>query len=288
MKELVVISGKGGTGKTSIVASLAQLFKNKVLADCDVDAADLHLLLHPNILEKVEFWSGKTAFINPHKCTKCGRCLTFCRFEAIQQNFIIDKISCEGCGVCAYFCPQKAIKMQENMAGYLFTSTTSCGPMIHARLGTGEENSGKLVAEVRNKARQKARKENLPLLLIDGPPGIGCPVIASLAGATCILIITEPTLSGLHDLERVIQLAQHFQVQPLVCINKADLNTRQVQEITNRCTQLSVKIIGLIPYDEEITKAQIAGQSIIEFNPKSLAAQEIKTIAQKIKEHLQI
>ncbi|MDD4146645.1 MAG: P-loop NTPase [Clostridia bacterium] len=286
MQELIVISGKGGTGKTSIVASLAQIFQDKVLADCDVDAADLHLLLHPTVLEKREFWSGKTACLHPEKCIECEQCLDLCRFEAIQENFIIDKISCEGCGVCAYFCPPKAIEMQENMAGYLFISTTSCGPMIHAHLGTGEENSGKLVAEVRNRARQQARKENLPLILIDGPPGIGCPVIASLTGANCVLIITEPTLSGLHDLERVIQLTQHFQVQPLVCINKADLNPHQVKEITNRCTQLDIKIIGQIPYDEEITKAQIAGQSIIEFNPKSLAAQEIKKMAQKIKECL--
>ncbi|MDD2433571.1 MAG: P-loop NTPase [Clostridia bacterium] len=288
MQELIVLSGKGGTGKTSIVASLAQIFQDKVLADCDVDAADLHLLLHPTILEKKEFWSGKTAFLHPEKCIECGQCLDLCRFKAIQENFIIDKISCEGCGVCAYFCPQKAIEMQENMAGYLFVSTTSCGPMIHARLGTGEENSGKLVTEVRNRARQKAQKENLPLILIDGPPGIGCPVIASLAGAKSVLIITEPTLSGLHDLERVIQLAQHFQVQPFVCINKADLNPRQVKETIDHCTKLGIKIIGQIPYDEEITKAQIAGQSIIEYNPQSLVAQEIKIMAQKIKEQLEI
>ncbi|MDD2401660.1 MAG: P-loop NTPase [Clostridia bacterium] len=288
MKELIIISGKGGTGKTSIVASLANIFDNKVLADCDVDAADLHLILNPDFKIKKEFWSGKTAYIYKDKCTQCSKCQELCRFDAISANFAIDKIACEGCGVCAYFCPQDAIDMRENLAGHVFLSNTVHGSMVHAKLGAGEDNSGKLVTEVRKHAKQKAEENNIPLILVDGPPGIGCPVIASITGADNILIVTEPTLSSLHDLERVVNLANYFHIKPFVCINKIDINPSKVSEIVEKCAELEIEIIGKIPYDEDITKAQVKKQSIVEFNQESQAAKEIISMANELKRRLNI
>jgi len=288
MKELIIISGKGGTGKTSIVASLANIFDNKVLADCDVDAADLHLILNPDFKVKKEFWSGKSAYINKDTCIQCGKCVELCRFDAISANFAIDKIACEGCGVCAYFCPQDAIDMRENLAGHVFLSNTVHGSMVHAKLGAGEDNSGKLVTEVRKHAKQKAEENNIPLILVDGPPGIGCPVIASITGADNILIVTEPTLSSLHDLERVVNLANYFHIKPFVCINKIDINPSKVSEIVEKCAELEIEIIGKIPYDEDITKAQVKKQSIVEFNQESQAAKEIISMANELKRRLNI
>ncbi len=203
MEELVVLSGKGGTGKTSIVGSFAALAKHKVLVDCDVGAADLHLLLQPIMREKHEFWSGQTAFIDKQMCTECGLCQDLCRFVAIE-NFKVDLVSCEGCGFCYHICPEEAVIMQENLSGSWFISDTSFGPLVHARLGIAQENSGKLVALVRKQARQIAEREGAGYIISDGPPGIGCPVISSLSGANLALLVTEPTLSGIHDLERVL------------------------------------------------------------------------------------
>ncbi len=286
IKELVVISGKGGTGKTSIVAALANLLNNKVLADCDVDAADLHLVLNPTLTEQEEFWSGKSASINSDKCTRCGKCLELCRYGAISKNFVIDKVACEGCGVCYYFCPAEAIDFTENMCGHMYVSTTSQGPMVHARLGIAEENSGKLVTMVRNKAREIAEEKGLDTILIDGPPGIGCPVIASITGANFVIAITEPTLSGIHDLERVAGLAKHFDIPLSVIINKSDINKEMSQHIKDKCNEMKINVLGEIPYDEAITKAQIQGLDLIRYNSASPAAEVLKNIASDIKDLL--
>ncbi|MGI6226345.1 MAG: 4Fe-4S binding protein [Peptococcales bacterium] len=301
LKEIVVISGKGGTGKTSLVAALATLLESKVMADCDVDAADLHLVLNPTILEEHEFWSGKTAFINNDKCSVCGKCQELCRFEAIDlvekghnslgdttskseksPQLILDNIACEGCGVCAYFCPNKAITLEDNLSGHWFISKTEYGPLVHARLGIAEENSGKLVTLVKSEARKIAAQENKNYLLIDGSPGIGCPVIASLSGCDLLLIVTEPTLSGIHDLERITTLAQHFNIPQAVCINKSDINPEMSNEILSFCQRKNISVLGIIPYDRSVTQAQIHGQSTIEYAPDSPATQEFTAIKNKL------
>ncbi|PKM88798.1 MAG: (4Fe-4S)-binding protein [Firmicutes bacterium HGW-Firmicutes-12] len=282
LKELVVISGKGGTGKTSIVASLVSLLDNKIMADCDVDAADLHLVLQPEIMETIEFWSGKTASIDQEKCSKCGKCLELCRFDAISKDFVIDPIACEGCGVCAYFCPNKAIEFNENLCGHIYVSKTPHGSMIHAKLGIAEENSGKLVTQVRARTRALADEEKVNTIVVDGPPGLGCPVIASITGASIVLIVTEPTMSGIHDLERVIELTRHFRIQAAVCINKWDINPEISESIVNNCRQMNVAVIGQIPYDNNITKAQIQGISLIDYNPTSPAAIELFKLSEQV------
>lgn len=278
LKEIAVISGKGGTGKTSIVAALANLLNNKVLADCDVDAADLHLVLNPIVQEEHEFWCGKTAVIDPDICTSCNKCIELCRFEAISPDFIVDGISCEGCGVCAYFCPSEAISLQDNLSGYWSVSKTEYGPLVHARLKIAEENSGLLVSLVKNKAREIATEENKDFILIDGSPGIGCPVIASISGTDFILVVTEPTLSGLHDLNRVLALAQHFDITTAVCINKSDINQEMTENILKNCQEKQIPVLGVIPYDNAITKAQIQGKSIVDFAPNSPTAKIIRTM----------
>lgn len=285
MKELVVISGKGGTGKTSVVASFAALAENAVLADCDVDAADLHLVLAPEIRSRHEFRSGREAVIWQDSCIGCGVCLANCRFGAVRQpetadmtkamkeacgdshrtTFAIDPISCEGCGVCVDTCPVNAIDFSERLAGEWYVSDTRHGPMVHARLGIVAENSGKLVSLVRQQARQLAKDENKSLILVDGPPGIGCPVIASLTGASLVLIVTEPTLSGQHDLKRVIELARHFRVSAAICINKWDLNPTMSYAIEASALALGATLAGRIRYDRAVTAAQVSGKSALEY-----------------------
>ena len=287
LKELVVISGKGGTGKTSIVAALASLLPDKVLGDCDVDAADLHLVVQPHNLEKKEFWSGKTAFIEPTKCSQCGKCLEVCRYSAISPDFVVDKVSCEGCGVCAHFCPTGALELKDNLCGHIFVSETPYGYMVHAKLGIAEENSGKLVSIVKSRAKTIAQAKNLQTVLIDGPPGIGCPVIASLAGSNLVLAVTEPTLSGLHDLERVLALTKHFRIPAAVCINKSDLNPRLAELILQQCKELGIKVLTSVPYDESITKAQARGVSVIEFSADCPAALALKELAVEVSALLQ-
>ena len=264
MKEVVVLSGKGGTGKTSIVGSFAALAKSKVLVDCDVDAADLHLLLQPAIREKHEFWSGQVAVIDGEKCTSCGLCQELCRFRAIK-DFKVDAISCEGCGFCAHICPTEAITMKENLAGHWFISDTRYGSLVHARLGVAQENSGKLVATVRQQARRIAEKEGADYVISDGPPGIGCPVISSLSGANLALLVTEPTLSGIHDLERVFGVCRHFGVPALVCINKYDINKDNTREIERYCCSQEVKVAARIPFDNVVTEAMIHGLPVVEY-----------------------
>jgi MinD superfamily P-loop ATPase len=272
MKELVIISGKGGTGKTSLTASLAVLAGNSVIADCDVDAADLHLILSPRIKERHDFRSGNEAVIREQDCLGCGECLSLCRFDAVRRKngpagkevYFIDPVSCEGCGVCVRFCPHQAIDFPERLSGEWMVSDTRCGPMVHARLNIAAENSGKLVSTVRREARRIAGEEDRPLILVDGPPGIGCPVIASVTGATQVLIVTEPTVSGEHDLERVLALARHFRIPAAVCVNKWDLNGGMTEQIEQKARLSGARITGRIRYDPSVTSAQIQEKAVVE------------------------
>jgi len=278
MKELVVISGKGGTGKTSLLAAFASLANRKVLCDADVDAADLHLIMDPRIKERHDFESGHTAVINSDMCTQCGLCRELCRWDAISEDFTVDPIACEGCGVCYYFCPEKAIEFPLKTCGEWYLSETRFGSMAHARLGIAEENSGKLVSLIRKEGKKLAEKENLDLLLTDGPPGIGCPVIASLGGATATLIVAEPTVSGRHDMERVVELAAFFKVPAMVCINKFDLNPDMGQTIEAFARERNVTVMGRIPFDPVFTKAMVQGKTIFEFDDRSAGCKAVKII----------
>jgi len=288
MKELVVISGKGGTGKTSLLAALASLAENKVLCDADVDAADLHLLMNPEVVRQFEFQSGNTAVINKERCTECGLCREMCRWNAVGEDYKITSISCEGCGVCVYFCPEKAIDFPENTCGKWFISDTRFGPMVHARLDIAEENSGKLVTQVRREAAKLAEQKGLDLILTDGPPGVGCPVIASIGGAAAVLIVTEPTVSGIHDMERVAKLAAHFKVPAMVSINKFDLNLDLTREIETYAVANNLICLGRIAFDPVFTKAMVQAQTVFEFNPESRVVREIEGIWQKIKQVLEL
>ncbi len=279
LKELVIISGKGGTGKTSVTASFASLAGKSVLADGDVDAADLHLLLQPQIKHREEFRGGHEAVIRAEDCLGCGLCEAHCRFDAIRPEdavYAVDPSGCEGCGVCVRICPAQAIDFPVRPGGEWFVSDTRCGPMVHARLTPGGENSGKLVSLVREKAREIAEEKNYGLVLMDGPPGIGCPVIAAITGASMVLMVTEPTLSGAHDLERVLHLANHFKIPSMVCVNKWDINSAQTEEIEKMALSLGAKIAGRIAYDPGVTAAQVAGKSVVE--TKSPAAGDAKNI----------
>ena len=291
MKQIVIISGKGGTGKTVITASFAVLAKNKVMADCDVDAADLHLLLYPDIKERHEFRSRKKAYIDQEKCIQCGKCLSLCRFNAIEaskdkdgnlKKIFIDPVSCEGCGVCFYTCPVEAIEMREKPSGEWFISETKYGPMVHAKLGIAEENSGKLVTLVRQKARQIAEKENCDWVIIDGAPGIGCPVIASLSGIDCGLVVTESTLSGLHDAKRVIGVVRHFGASVKMIINKFDLNFVVTKKIENFCQDKGIEVLGKISYDESVIKALVEKKTVLEYFDSN-AKKEIISIWENLK-----
>jgi MinD superfamily P-loop ATPase len=281
-KELTVISGKGGTGKTSLVASFAALCRRGVLADCDVDAADLHLVLEPRVSRREPFSGGMRARIKPGHCTACGKCEEVCRFDAIlfdgpgngviEKTFRVAPVSCEGCGVCAWFCAESAIEFGPVVNGEWFVSETRFGPMVHARLGIAEENSGKLVSTVRSHAKRIAGEKALDLVIIDGSPGIGCPVIASITGASLVLVVTEPTLSGLHDLERVAALTRHFGIPSLVCINKWDLNPEVSARIESRAGECGLGLAGRVRYDRAVTEAQIQRKSVIEFQRDGCAA----------------
>ena len=266
MKQLTVISGKGGTGKTSITAAFASLAKNAVFADCDVDAADLHLIFKPNVIETMSFNGLKIASVNKEICTECKKCYDHCKFEAINENITIIKESCEGCGVCEYVCPVDAIKMIDRNSGFSYISESRFGPMAHAILKTAEEASGKLVTVVRNNAKSLAEKKKKDLIIIDGPPGIGCPVISSISGVDLILIVTEPTLSAIHDLERIIGVAYHFKIPIVVCINKCDINLDNTKKIEHYCKSNNIEIVGKIPYNSLVTEAMIHEKNIIEYS----------------------
>ena len=286
MQELVVISGKGGTGKTSLIAAFAAQGENKVLCDADVDAADLHLIMDPEVQERHDFQSGNTARIHPDKCTQCDLCRESCRWNAISTEYVVDPIECEGCGVCYYFCPEKAIDFLVNTCGEWFISKTRFGPMAHARLGIAEENSGKLVTLIRQEGKKLAEKRRLNLLLTDGPPGVGCPVIASIGGATAVLIVAEPTVSGRHDMERVAELAAFFKVPAMVCINKFDINPDEGQAIEAYAKERNIRVVGRVPFDPAFTQAMIQGKTIIEFNDRTEGGQAVKILWKNLMEQL--
>jgi MinD superfamily P-loop ATPase len=296
VRELAVISGKGGTGKTSIVASFAALSRNSVLADCDVDAADLHLVLEPHLLRRNEFTGGNRARIKHGHCNACGKCEELCRFDAIffdgpgnglvEKTFRVDPIACEGCGVCAWFCAEQAIDFSPVVNGEWFISDTRCGPMVHARLGIAEENSGKLVSTVRTAAKRIAEERGLDLLIIDGSPGIGCPVIASITGAHLVLAVSEPTLSGLHDLERVAALTRHFGIPALVCINKWDLNPEIWSRIEVWAREHGLGVAGRVRYDRAVTAAQVKGRAVVECEQNG-CAEDIRSVWKNVAARLQ-
>jgi MinD superfamily P-loop ATPase len=268
MKQMVILSGKGGTGKTTIAAALAHLASQEmpiVLADADVDAANLELVLDPTRQEEQEFAGGKVAVIDPERCTACGTCYEVCRFEAIvpgDEVYRVDSLACEGCAACHYQCPEEAIDMVEQQDGQWFRSDTRFGPLFHAHLFAGRENSGKLVTLVKQQARLLALDTGMALVLVDGPPGIGCPVISACAGADVALHVVEPTVSGVHDLERIMSTTDHFGVPSLVVINKADLNPARSREIVTFCRERGVEVVGQVPYDDVVTEAMVQGQPV--------------------------
>ncbi|MDY0301111.1 MAG: ATP-binding protein [Trichlorobacter sp.] len=284
IKELLILSGKGGTGKTSVTASFAMLAEKAVLADCDVDAADLHLILTPQIKEQHRFICGNLAVIRQDDCISCNRCLEVCRFKAVSvgvdEKYSIDPASCEGCGVCVQQCVADAIDFPERDSGCWMISDTRCGVMVHAQLAPAAENSGKLVTLVRDKARQQAEQNMSPLIISDGPPGIGCPVIASLSGVSFVLVITEPSVSGLHDLKRVLALAKHFSVPAAVCVNKWDINPQQTKLIEEATEKAGAVVAGRICFDSSVTNAQLQGKAAVEFSGK--AADDIKNLWSRV------
>jgi MinD superfamily P-loop ATPase len=285
-KELIVISGKGGTGKTSLLGAFASLVENKVLCDADVDAADLYLILEPEVKQRQDFQEGHRAVIDKDRCTECGRCRELCRFHAISPEFEVDPIDCEGCGVCVYFCPADAIDFPLKTCGELFISDTRVGPMVHARLGIAEDNSGKLVTLARQKARELAKEKGLNLILTDGPPGLACPVIASITGADGVLIVTEPTLSGHHDMDRVVALARHFEIPASMCINKYDLNRDMTDTIEEYARDTGLTIVGRIPFDPSFTKAMVQKQTIIEYDGNCSASRAVRDVWEKMRSSL--
>jgi len=297
MKELIVISGKGGTGKTSIVASFAALAENRaVLADGDVDAADLHLVLEPRVLRRENFVGGNKARIKPGHCTACGKCEELCRFDAIYydgpgngrvgKTFRVDALACEGCGVCAHYCAEDAIEFAPAITGQWFVSETRFGPMVHAKMGIGAENSGKLVTLIRQTAKDIAVERRLDLILCDGSPGIGCPVIASLTAASLALVVVEPTASGLHDFRRVAELLSSLGVPGLMTVNKADLNDEVARRLETEARQLGIPPVGRVPYDPAVTHAQIARKTVTETS-NGPAAKAICEIWNEVEERLQ-
>jgi len=281
MKQLTILSGKGGTGKTSITASFAVLAKNSVVVDCDVDAPDLQMLLHPAVIETQDFFGLKVASIDELTCVKCSLCKEKCNFDAITADLTVDTIACEGCGVCAFLCPADAITMNERVSGKAFISKTKYGFMSHAMLNPGESNSGKLVSLTRQNAKMLIEKEKQNMIIIDGPPGIGCPVIASITGVDAAIVVTEPTMSGIHDLQRVLKLLDHFKILPLVCINMYDINDNNTNKILAFCNKKRIDVVGTVPFSPTVTQAMVNGKPIVEYSPKSIVAEEICSVWKK-------
>lgn len=274
MPEIVILSGKGGTGKTSFTAAFAHLASGPIICDLDVDAPDLHLILQPRNLESGAFVSGNEAFIRGAECERCGQCRNACRFDAIQGDDppVVNPLKCEGCKLCVALCPSRAIDFRPKHCGDWYRSTTRFGPMVHAQLFPAEENSGRLVALLRQHARALAQAKGLELILADGPPGIGCPVISALSGADLAVIVTEPTVSGRHDLERVIDLCRHFKIAAGVIINKSDLNEEQAGMIESYCGQQGLSLIGRLPHDAAFTQAMIRRMTVTEYGPDPIRA----------------
>lgn len=292
MKQLVILSGKGGTGKTSVAAALAHLASEEmpiVLADADVDAANLELVLEPAKLEEHVFMSGQIAIIDPAKCRLCGACYDVCRFDAIipgEETYRVDALACEGCASCVYQCPEQAIHNEEQQAGLWFRSATRFGPLFHAHLFAAQENSGKLVTLVKQYSRLLALDEGRELLIVDGPPGIGCPVIAANTGADLALLVTEPTVSGVHDLERILGTVNHFQVPALVLINKADVNLAHTTGIEAYCRAQGIALAGKLPYDTVVTEAMVQGQPVTVYQPEGSVSSALREVWVQVRKHL--
>ena len=282
MNEIVVVSGKGGTGKTSLTAAFAHLAGESVVCDADVDAADLHLLLAPRIEQQTDFMGGGLAMISRDRCDGCGLCRELCRFDAIGPDYVVDAISCEGCGVCVDLCPAQAIDFPIQKCGEWFISSARTGPMVHARLGIAQENSGKLVSLVRREARELAERKGIDLLITDGPPGIGCPVIAAISGATMLVLVVEPTLSGLHDMDRVIDLAAHFRIPGMVLVNKYDLNPEMTSAIEARARERNLLLLGRMPFDPVFVEAMVGGISVVEMKEDNRMAGIVRDMWQRI------
>lgn len=279
MKQLTIISGKGGTGKTTVAAAFASLARGAVLADCDVDAPDLHLVLRPEVEREEEFIGSKVA-IRKIDCSRCGKCREACRFDAIDEEIRISEVKCEGCGVCAFVCPEDAIELEDRRTGTVYVSKTRFGPMIHAELGIGEEASGKLVTRVRQRAQELAGDDK-SLIIIDGSPGIGCPLIASITGADLVLAVAEPTVSGIHDLGRALEVAEHFGVRACVCVNKYDINEENTEKIEEFCRARGVPMVGKLPYDNVATEAMINEKTVIEYSNSELS-ENLKDVWEKV------
>jgi MinD superfamily P-loop ATPase len=301
MKQLVILSGKGGTGKTSVAAALAHLASEEmpiILADADVDAANLELVLDPTKLEEHVFMGGQVAIIDPDLCQLCGRCHEVCRFDAIippsvpptggedRGGYRVDALACEGCASCVYQCPENAIHTEEQQAGLWFRSDTRFGPLFHAHLFAAQENSGKLVTLVKQQGRLLALDEGRELLIVDGPPGIGCPVISANAGADLALLVTEPTVSGVHDLERILGTVHHFQVPALVLINKADVNPVHTERIETYCWVQGIELVGKLPYDDVVTRAMVQGQAVTRYQPEGEMAGALREMWARVRAHL--
>lgn len=291
MKQLVILSGKGGTGKTSVAAAFAHLasmdgsITRAILADADVDAANLGLVLAPRMLEQEDFWGGQVARIDPATCTGCGECVQVCRFDAIHEQdgiYHVDPIACDGCAACVYQCPQDSIKMHEQVVGQWFRSVSRYGPLFHAALRPAHENSGKLVTLVKQRARLLAMDEGYQLVLVDGPPGIGCPVISAASGADLALIVTEPTVAGVYGMRRVLETTNHFGVPALVCINKADIYPDGSAEIEAFCREQDINVVGRIPFDVTITEAMVQGEPVTAYRPDAPASQALRNIWTKV------
>lgn len=287
--ELVIVSGKGGTGKTSLAACLASLFRRRVVADCDVDAANLNLILQGSVAEKKDFIGGKKAVIKSDLCTRCGKCLEVCRFGAISEDFVVDRVACEGCGACHMFCPFGAVDFSPRLCGECYTCTTGNGqPLVFAELLPGEENSGKLVTMVRTEAKRQAQARSIPLIIIDGPPGIGCPVIASVTGTNHAVVVTEPTGSGIHDMKRILQLTAHFGIKAGIVVNKSDINSTHTNSIKALCENGDqAAFLGGIPFEPKISEAQRRGVTILDYAPTCEASKAIRKIYKKIKGNME-
>jgi MinD superfamily P-loop ATPase len=292
VKQLVILSGKGGTGKTTVAAALAHLASQDasiVLVDADVDAANLELVLSPEMREENAFFSSKVAMIDPELCTACGTCEEVCRFDAVNaphetsdsDAYTVDPVACEGCAVCYYRCPAEAIQMEEPQDGLWFRSDTPFGPLIHAHLFAGQENSGKLVSEVRQQARKISSAGEQDYIVIDGPPGIGCPVIAAASGVNLVLLVIEPTVSGVHDLERVLGVTEHFNIPALVCINKYDINVEKAREITDYSAQRGIEVVGHIPFDTVVTEAMVQGKPVTAYEDGNVS-EELRKVWKRV------
>jgi MinD superfamily P-loop ATPase len=295
MKQLVILSGKGGTGKTSVAAAFAHLASQNgladqiILADADVDAANLELVLQPHLLEQEDFRGGQGAVIDESTCASCGDCEVVCRFDAIHYAdgfYQIDPVACDGCAACVYQCPNGSISMQEQVAGRFYVSDTRYGPLYHASLYPGRENSGKLVTLVKQRARLRAMDENRQLLIVDGPPGIGCPVISAASGADLALIVAEPSAAGIHDMKRILQTTEHFHLPSLVCINKADIYLLGAKQIEAYCWDNDFEIAGRIPFDETVTEAMVHGKPVTAYQPEAPASQALKEIWLRLQKYL--